>query len=188
MKLHNKERGLTSEAMLIIDNCVRMMYVLYHEEERVIHAVRAVAITAVMDLLHHTDNLAYNPEDCELHPEIALYFCKCLVRNQDEVTSISMMRHAYTENMNQAACNLVLANRLFDHIRKYGTGEQVAAAISVMRDGQRLEWERQVMNLCDITDTNVMEAVLRDAGRSIKVVQPRTESGLRELREQVNKA
>ena len=127
MKLHSEGRVLTSDIMPIIDNCVRIMYVLYHEEDSVIHAVRAVALTAVTDLLHHTDNLTYNSEDCELPPEIALYLCKCLVQNQDEVTSISMMKQAYTENMDQAACNLVLANRLFDHIRKYGTSEQVAA-------------------------------------------------------------
>jgi hypothetical protein len=39
------------------------------------------------------------------------------------VTAISMVREAKTANMDERSCNLLLANKLADHVRKYGTAD-----------------------------------------------------------------
>ncbi len=172
--------GTLEATIAIIDRCVRMLHCLHNEEEEVLEAIRSLAISAIKDYL-------YQSEDCEIPVSVALHFCKYVLRGQGELTTNTMMHEAKIGNLTEASCHFLLANKLADHIRKYGTTKQTREVRCMLQDHQRQEWEGNVMRMCQSGEEEIMHAVFRESWKNLTKMPMKNVQALKLSCKEMNK-
>jgi hypothetical protein len=78
-----------------------------------------------------------------------------------------MMNEAKIGNLTEASCHFLLANKLADHIRKYGTTRQTREIRCMLQDHQRQEWEGNVMRMFQSGEEEIMHVVFRESGKNL---------------------